>query len=118
MKKIIVILFLFFSVSVADAQWGGINTISGVGEVSGSATAKQLPTVTGGLCLVKAENGNAGDVYVGISGVTVADGTTDTTSGIELSASETTGWMPCTNLNNFYIITDNAGDDITYMVIK
>jgi len=54
------------------------------GEVSGSATAKQLPSIPCQMVCITALNSNAGDVYVGGSGVTVPNGTTDTTSGIEL----------------------------------
>ena len=89
-----------------------------VGEVSGSATAKQLPNVTCALVNIKAVSSNAGNVYVGGAGVTKVDGTTDVTTGIELAAGEATGWIPCDNLNKFYIIGDNAGDDVVYMAIE
>ena len=119
MKKVLIAALLLISItSISEAQWGSRNTTVAVGEVSGSVTAVQLPTVSGTLCAIKAVNSNAGDVYVGGAGVTVVNGTTDITSGIELAAGETTGWIPCGNLNTFYIITDNAGDDITYMVIN
>ena len=68
--------------------------------------------------MFKAVKGNAGNVYIGIAGVTVVDGTTDTTSGFELGAGETTGWIPASNLNLFYRICDNAGDDVVYMVLQ
>ncbi len=95
----------------------GYNAIV-TGEVSGSATAKQLPDIDCELVNIKAVLGNAGNVYVGVSGVTVVDGTTDTTSGWELNAAEETGWLSIPNLNLLYIICDNAGDDITYMVLR
>ncbi len=95
-----------------------INNGIAVGEVSGSVTAKRLPDISGNLVCIKAVNSNSGDVYLGGSGVTVVDGTTDITTGLELSAGESTGWIPCQNLNQFYIICDNAGDDIAYMVIN
>ncbi len=112
------LLLVFSKISIAAQEVSYVNFGILSGEVSGSVTAKQLPTVRSYLISIKAENGNAGDVYLGISGVTVADGTTDTTTGLELSAGETTGWIPASNLNLFYIICDNAGDDITYMVIN
>jgi hypothetical protein len=87
------------------------------GERQGSASAAQLPNVAGSLINVKAVRSNAGNVYVGVTGVTVVNGTTDVTSGFELDAGEETGWLPLTNLNLLYIICDNAGDDITYMVL-
>jgi len=87
------------------------------GERQGSATAVQLPTVAGSLINIKAVGSNAGNVYIGAAGVTVVNGTTDVTSGFELDAGEETGWMPLDNLNLLYMICDNAGDDIVYMVL-
>lgn len=101
---------------VVDTEY----TNSGIatGEVQGSATAAVFPTVTAKMVMFKAVKGNAGNVYIGIAGVTVVDGTTDTTSGFELGAGETTGWIPASNLNLFYRICDNAGDDVVYMVLQ
>ena len=93
-----------------------INVVA-VGERQGSATAVQLPTVSGSMVYVKAVGSNAGNVYIGKSGVTVVNGTTDTTSGIELDAGEMLGPLPITNLNELFMICDNAGDDIVYMVL-
>lgn len=93
-----------------------INIVA-TGERAGSATAVQLPSVSGSMIYIKAVGSNAGNVYVGISGVTVVNGTTDTTSGIELDAGEMLGPLPLDNLDKLYIICDNAGDDITYMVL-
>ena len=90
-----------------------------VGEVSGSATAKQLPGVECSMVMIIAVKSNAGNVYLGgSSSVTVVNTTTDTTSGIELKASANTGWIPVSNLNLLFIIGDNAGDDITYMALS
>ena len=55
------------------------------GEVAGSTTAAQLPDVPFSTAWLKAVNSNAGDVYIGDSGVTLPDGMTDATTGIELS---------------------------------
>jgi hypothetical protein len=60
---------------------------------------------------------NAGNVYVGLAAVTKADGTTDATSGLELTPGDDSGWVPATNVNTFYRISDNAGDDLTYWVL-
>jgi len=87
------------------------------GEVSGSTTAKQLPDIPAAVIKIKAVIGNAGNVYLGASGVTKVDTTTDVTTGIELDAGEETGWIAIQNLNILYIICDNVGDDITYMVL-
>lgn len=87
------------------------------GERQGSATAVQLPDVPGRFVTITALTSNAGNVYLGGSGVTVPDGTTDTTSGIELEPGDM--WMAeISNLNKLYMICDNAGDDITYLVLK
>ena len=87
------------------------------GEIAGSATAKQLTDIPGRLIKITALVGNAGNVYLGGAGVTIPDGTGDATSGLTLDAGVTTEWMPLTNLNLLYIICDNAGDDITYLVL-
>ncbi len=89
--------------------------IVGCGELAGSAVAAQMPSVTCRMVKFKAATTNAGNVYVGLSGVTKADGTTDTTTGLELAPGEDSGWLPCTNVNEFYRIADNAGDDLTYL---
>ena len=87
------------------------------GELQGSASALQLPDINCRMVMFKALGSNAGDVYLGISGVTVVNGTTDTTSGWELAAGEQTQWIPVTNLNILYRICDNTGDDLVYMAI-
>ena len=87
------------------------------GELQGSVSALQGPNVECYLVNFKAVSSNAGKVYIGGSGVTIVDGTTDTTSGWELGAGESTGWIPCGNLNQFYRICDNTGDDLTYLAI-
>lgn len=85
------------------------------GELAGAVAATQMPSVACEAVNFKAAYDNAGRVYIGIAGVTVANGATDTTTGIQLSAGEETGWLPCDNLNRFYRISDNAGDDVTYL---
>ena len=88
-----------------------------VGEVQGSATAAVMPTIACKLVRFKAVASNAGNVYVGGAGVTKVDGTTDATTGLELTPGDDTGWIPVANLNVFYRICDNAGDDLTYMAL-
>jgi hypothetical protein len=95
------------------------NTTSGTvvsGERQGSGSAVQLPSVVSSLVWIKALINNVGDVYIGASGVTVANGTTDTTSGIELNPGDMIGPLPIKNLNLLYMICDNTGDDIVYLV--
>jgi hypothetical protein len=93
--------------------YNGVNS----GELQGSASALQLPDIPCQMVMFVALNDNAGDVYLGGEGVTVADGTTDTTTGIELKASAATGWIFISNLNLLYRICDNTGDDITYLAL-
>ena len=100
---------------VENIPYGLVQT----GEVSGSATAKQLPNVACSIVMIIAMGSNVGDVYVGgSSAVTVVNTTTDTTAGYELKASAQTPWIPISNLNLLFIICDNAGDDITYFALS
>ena len=94
---------------------GSIN-FKGSGELAGSATAVQCPDRPCKGVMFKAVGSNAGNVYIGGEGVTVVDGSTDTSSGWELDAGVATPFLPCTNLNQFYRICDNAGDDLVYLL--
>ncbi len=87
------------------------------GELAGSASAAQLPNVACKLAKLKARSTNAGSVYLGASTVTLPNGSTDATTGIELTAGDETGWLPIDNLNRLYRICDNTGDNLTYMVL-
>lgn len=90
------------------------------GEVSGSVAAKQLPDVQvlPGMVYLKAATDNAGKVYVGGAGVTKPDGTQDTTSGYPLAAGDSMGPLVISNLSKLYIVCDNAGDDLLYLVTQ
>lgn len=88
------------------------------GELIGTASATQLPSVACKMVNIKACNDNAGNVYIGGSGVTVANGATDTTTGLQLDAGEETGWLTISNLNILYRIADNTGDDCTYLALS
>lgn len=84
------------------------------GEVAGATSAAQLPDVDCFFVVIKAHSGNAGNVHIGSSSsVTVADGSTDTTTGFVLAAGESEQFY-VNNLNLLYYICDNAGDDFTY----
>lgn len=91
--------------------------LAGVGELQGSATALQLPSLACKMVKFKTEISNAGNVYIGGSGVTKPDGTTDTSTGLELAPGDESGWIPISNLNLLYRICDNAGDDLTYIAL-
>ena len=87
------------------------------GEISGSTTAKQLPSIPFGFqAWIKAQKDNTGVVCLGTSTVTLADGTTDVTTGLELSAKEMIILQGPGNLNSYYIICTAATDDVIYMV--
>ena len=87
------------------------------GEHAGSATAHQLPDVPCSMLWIQAVSDNAGNVYVGGTGVTIPNGTGDSTSGFRLDAGESIGPLPIDNLNRLYIICDNAGDDIIWFAM-
>ena len=88
------------------------------GALAGSVSALQLPDIPCRAVFFTAIASNAGKVYLGGPGVTVPDGTTDTTSGIELQAGDMTPFIPISNLNKLYRICENAGDDLTYFLVK
>ncbi len=100
--------------SVQNIQYGNIYT----GEREGSATAVQLASRTCRMVMFVAPNGNASDVYLGGAGVTKAAGSTTITAGYELQPGAQTPWIPCKNLNQFFIICDDAGDDILWMAVE
>lgn len=87
------------------------------GELAGSASAVQMPDIPCRMVIFKAQIANAGNVYIGGPGVTAIDGTTDITTGIELDAGEYSPWFEVPNLNVFYRICNNAGDDLTYIAL-
>jgi|TARA_Y100000310_G_scaffold33937_1_gene32083 hypothetical protein len=88
------------------------------GEIQGGETAFQLPNVECAMVKIRALASNSGNVYLGGSGVTVPDGTTDETSGYELDAGQDTDWLPIDNLNRLYGICDNNGDDMVYIALR
>ena len=88
------------------------------GELAGSATAAQMPDVPCRMVMFKAKQDNSGQVYIGVAGVTVADNTTDTTTGLELNAKEMTPWLPCQNLNQFFYIGSTANQRLQYLVLE
>lgn len=88
------------------------------GELAGNLTATAMPNVPCKLVKFKAAYDNASRVYIGgAATISKANGTTDQTTGFQLSAGEDTGWIPVDNLNRLYYITDAVGDDLTYMAV-
>ena len=95
----------------ADGTSAGIPEYTTVacGELQGATSATQLPTVSCKIVKFKASAANSGNVYLGKSGVTKPDATTDTTSGLQLAPGDDSGWLPVTNLNLLYRICDKIG---------
>ena len=88
------------------------------GEIQGGTAGSVLPNIACLQVMFKAEYDNAGRIYVGTgTTVTKADGTTDTTTGLQLSAGEQTPWLSVANLNQLSRICDNNGDDLTYIAL-
>ena len=89
------------------------------GELSVSASAgEQLPNVVCRLAWLHANGANTGKVYVGWnSSLTAPDGTTDTTTGIELTAGEKWGPLPIDNLNRLYRRGSVGTDRLTYFTM-
>lgn len=88
------------------------------GELAGVTSATQCPNLKISLIRFKASVDNVGNVYLGTGNtVTKADGTTDTTTGLQLQPGDDTGWLPAANMNEFWRICDNVGDDLTYLAL-
>ena len=87
------------------------------GELVGVTSATQLPNQVCKYVKFKAKADNTGTVYIGAGDITVADESTDTTSGFPLAAGEETGWIPCENLNQFFRLATAVGDACSYMAI-
>ena len=89
------------------------------GALAGSVSALQLPDIPCRAVFFTALASNVGKAYLGGPGVTIpSDSTTDTTSGIELQAGDMTPFIPISNLNKLFRICENAGDDLTYFLVK
>jgi hypothetical protein len=93
------------------------NYVPITGELAGVTSATQMPDRQCSMVRFKAKGDNSGNVYIGGSGVTVPNGSTDTTSGFPLDAGEDTGWLPCDNINRFYRICDGTGDAVSYLAL-
>lgn len=88
------------------------------GELVGTATALQMPSVPCKMVCFKASYDNTGRVCIGSStSVTMTAGSTSTTAGFQLAAGEMTPWFPCSNVNVFWRICTSTADDLTYIAI-
>lgn len=87
----------------------------GTGEKAGATSATQLSA--GQACktvLIKAKGDNAGNVYIGASGVTVPNEVADTTAGYPLDAGEELRLF-VGNLSQVYFICDFTGDALSFL---
>ena len=87
------------------------------GELAGSITPKNFPNIDVEAVKVKAVISNAGNVYVGRGGVRAVTATDREDVGYELPAGDETPWLFISNLDELFIIGDNAGDDVTYIAL-
>jgi len=92
--------------------------IIATGGVRGGTTAAQLPDIPCAGVILQAPSDNATSVYIGVEGVTLPDGTTNTTAGYELDAGDTTRFLPIDNLNKLWMITDVNADNLIYMAFR
>lgn len=91
--------------------------LAGCGELQGSTSALQLPSLACKMVKFKASAANSGNVYLGGAGVTVPNATTDATTGMQLAPGDDSGWIPITNTNLLYRICDNATDALTFLAL-
>lgn len=88
------------------------------GEHTGIATAHQMPDQECRFVNFVADTANAGVVCVGItSGVTLSANSDTTTAGFQLTAKAQSGWLPCQNLQEFYIICTSTADHVSYICV-
>ncbi len=93
-------------VVASDQQIGRSNFVAGQTTVGTSQV--QLPNNPVFMSVtVKANNGNSGTVYVGLTGVT-------TLTGFELGAGESVS-LPVDNTNRIFVISDAASQTISYV---
>ena len=88
------------------------------GELAGSATAVQMPSIAGKAVQFSTDPDNAGSVFVGLAtSMTVGAGTTTTTAGLELKPGVLSPlFLLDGSLDELWRRCDNAGDDMTYMI--
>lgn len=88
------------------------------GGAVGIATATVFATQTCNFVNFVADEGNTGLVCIGnTSSVTLPTNATSTTAGFQLTAKGQTGFLPCSNLNNFYYICSSTVDHVSYICV-
>lgn len=88
------------------------------GEHGGETSAHQLPDINASMVWLEASSDNAGSVFVGPSTVVKHTGDDSLVAGWELAPGKSLGPLPLDNLNRLYIICDNAGDDLLYLIMR
>ena len=81
-----------------------------IAAVNVTDSAVVLPTVGCQMFMLQALAGNTGSVYYGESDVSA-------TTGIALTAGTMSPWIPCENLDEYYVIAGTTGDDVIYHCI-
>ena len=92
------------------------------GEVAGSATAAQLPAALQRSCkrvIIRARSDNVAEsVYIGFtSGVTVPNGSSDATTGFELTAASPPLELDIQHSNQIWYICSAATADFTVVIL-
>lgn len=86
-----------------------------IGTAAGGTTTASIACK---LVRFKARSSNAGTVYIGGgTTITTPDGTTDTTTGMGMVASDDTGWIPASNVNQFFFISSGTANAVTYLAV-
>lgn len=86
----------------------------GSGEINVTESNQTLPSKDISRVWFKAPKGNSDPIYVGWANATVADGSTNETTGYELDASASIGPINCSNLSQFTVIGKDAEDSLIY----
>lgn len=102
-------------------EGGAVYNSGETGELLGSTnntTPRQLPNIPCSAVRFKAPTTNTAKIYLGfVNTVTVKAGTTNLTAGLPISPGDDTDWLPISNLNLLWIVSDNAVDSLTYMAL-
>ena len=88
------------------------------GEIALTSVSNQFPDVPSYLVRFKARKENIRPAFVGPLGVTVPDGVTDQTTGLQMDAQDDSGWMLVRNLNNFYGLASGGTAGLTYIILR
>lgn len=88
------------------------------GELVAGLAVLRCPAIACDLVKFKAHPGNSGYIHLGWNiGVTITDGTADTTTGFILAAGDDSGWIPITDMSLLFYIGSAAAQKFTYLAI-